>query len=730
MYAEVLIEYKVKSLDRTFTYIIPEHLRGILKPGMKVTVPFGLGDGTINGFVLNIKNETDLGNLKSIIAITDIELVLNEELLKLGHFLKDTYLCTLISAYQTMLPSSLKIKTIKSKYQKYETYITLKMPKSFVLSYIDNEARNDIQKNILRRLIEEDKVLKKEFSSSSVQTLLKKGIIEEVKELTYRIDKTLEKKNDEKVLTEEQNNAFNEIKKSFNKEETFLLHGVTGSGKTEIYMHLIKEVISSGKTAIMLVPEITLTAQIVDNFYSRFGSETAILHSALSNGEKYDEYLKILRGDAHIIVGTRSAIFAPVKNLGIIIIDEEHSDSYKQDNTPRYNAIDVAKWRSNYNKIPLVLGSATPTYESYARGLKGVYKLITLAHRVNDAKLPSIKVVDMAIESKKRNTIISSYLDEKIKDRLESQEQIILLLNRRGYGTLVNCDACGYTFKCPNCDITLTYHKSSNALRCHYCGYYINKPLKCPECKTGEIRDFGLGTEKLEKFISEKYPSARVIRMDADTTSRKGAHEKIIKDFKALKYDILLGTQMISKGLDFPNVTLVGVISADASLNIPDFRSGERTYALLNQVSGRAGRSGLDSEVVLQTYNPDNFTIKMLEMGSFLKNYQYEMSVRKMLKYPPYYYLVGVKVCSREYEAASKEATKVYNYLKNHISSESIILGPTTAGVFRINNIYRFQLVIKYRFDDKLMPTLKEIDEMYINHKTVYLEIDINPYYI
>ena len=730
MYAEVLIEYKVKSLDRTFTYIIPEHLRGILKPGMKVTVPFGLGDGTINGFVLNIKNETDLGNLKSIIAITDIELVLNEELLKLGHFLKDTYLCTLISAYQTMLPSSLKIKTIKSKYQKYETYITLKMPKSFVLSYIDNEARNDIQKNILRRLIEEDKVIKKEFSSSSVQTLLKKGIIEEVKELTYRIDKTLEKKNDEKVLTEEQNNAFNEIKKSFNKEETFLLHGVTGSGKTEIYMHLIKEVISSGKTAIMLVPEITLTAQIVDNFYSRFGSETAILHSALSNGEKYDEYLKILRGDAHIIVGTRSAIFAPVKNLGIIIIDEEHSDSYKQDNTPRYNAIDVAKWRSNYNKIPLVLGSATPTYESYARGLKGVYKLITLAHRVNDAKLPSIKVVDMTIESKKRNTIISSYLDEKIKDRLESQEQIILLLNRRGYGTLVNCDACGYTFKCPNCDITLTYHKSSNALRCHYCGYYINKPLKCPECKTGEIRDFGLGTEKLENFISEKYPSARVIRMDADTTSRKGAHEKIIKDFKALKYDILLGTQMISKGLDFPNVTLVGVISADASLNIPDFRSGERTYALLNQVSGRAGRSGLDSEVVLQTYNPDNFTIKMLEMGSFLKNYQYEMSVRKMLKYPPYYYLVGVKVCSREYEAASKEATKVYNYLKNHISSESIILGPTTAGVFRINNIYRFQLVIKYRFDDKLMPTLKEIDEMYINHKTVYLEIDINPYYI
>ncbi len=510
----------------------------------------------------------------------------------------------------------------------------------------------------------------------------------------------------------------------------FLLHGVTGSGKTEIYMHLIQEVVSSGKSAIMLVPEITLSMQIVDNFYKRFGSDVAILHSALSQGEKHDEYLKILRGDVHIVVGTRSAIFAPVKNLGIIIIDEEHSESYKQDNTPRYNAIDIAKWRIEYHNIPLVLGSATPTFESYARALKGVYTLLSLPKRVNDAKLPSIKVVDMAMEAKKRNMILSEYLKEKIIDRLDRKEQVILFLNRRGYGTLVSCMACGYAFKCPNCDITLTFHKSSNALRCHYCGYYLKKPEVCPECKSQEIRESGIGTEKLESELSKFFPSARLIRMDADTTSKKGSHDRIIKDFKNEKYDILFGTQMISKGLDFPKVSLVGIISADTTLNIPDFRSGERSFALFSQVAGRAGRSGLESEVIIQTFNPDNFTIKMLEMGSFLKNYQYEMSIRKKLKYPPYYYLVGVKICSSIYEDASIEATKVSKFLKEKLDRESIVLGPTTAGIFKIKNIYRFQIVIKYRYDDKLKNALKDIDEQYINHKTVYLELDMNPYYI
>lgn len=728
MYAEVLIEYKVKSLDRSFTYIVPEHLKDIIKVGMKVSVPFGQGDSLINGFVTKIKYDNNLGNLKSIVAVTDNELVLNEELMELGKFVRDETLCTLISAYQTMLPSSLKIKTIKSDYNKYNVYLKLKMPKDFVKTYIE-EARGKNQIEILKALLESDRVLKKNFNSASAKTLIQKGIVEEEKEATYRIDKEDAKDSSNVVLTEDQRHVFEEITSS-KGATTYLIHGVTGSGKTEVYMHLIEHVRKEGKCAIMLVPEITLSMQIVNNFYRRFGSDVAILHSALSAGEKYDEYLKILRGDAHIVVGTRSAIFAPIKNLGIIIIDEEQSESYKQDNTPRYNAIDVAKWRSEYNKVPLVLGSATPTYETYARALKGVYKLLSLPKRVNDAKLPAVTVVDMAQEAKKRNMVISTHLKEVLEDRLTKGEQSILLLNRRGFGTLVMCSSCGYTFKCPNCDITLTYHKSSNALRCHYCGYYIRKPDICPDCKSEAINDSGMGTERLESELGKMFPRARIVRMDADTTSKKGSHEKIIADFKDEKYDILLGTQMISKGLDFPKVTCVGVVSADASLNIPDFRSGERTFALLSQVAGRAGRSGLESEVVIQTYNPDNFTIKMVEMGSFLKNYQYEMAVRKKLKYPPYYYLVGIKVCSRVYEDASVEATKVYNHLKSNLDDETIILGPSTAGVFRINNVYRFQLVIKYRFDEKLKSTLREMDEMYIDHKTVYIELDMNPYYI
>ncbi len=729
MYAEVLIEYKVKSLDRSFTYIVPEHLKNIIKVGMKVSVPFGAGSNLLNGFVTNIKYDANLGNLKSIVDITDTELVLNEELMELGKFIRDETLCTLISAYQTMLPSALKIKTIKSDYNKYETYIKLAVPREFVREYLE-EVRGKNQAEILRAFLENDKLLKKDFNAASVKSLVQKGILSEEKVAVYRIDKEEEKEECQIKLTDDQRRAYKEIVSHEAEANTYLIHGVTGSGKTEVYMHLIEHVRANGKCAVMLVPEITLSMQIVNNFYRRFGSDVAILHSALSQGEKYDEYLKILRGDAHIVVGTRSAIFAPVANLGIIIIDEEQSESYKQDNTPRYNAIDVAKWRSNYHGIPLVLGSATPTYETYARALKGVYKLLSLPKRVNDAALPTVTIVDMSLEAKKRNMVVSSYLQKILRDRLDKKEQSILLLNRRGFGTLVMCTACGHTFKCPNCDITLTYHKSSNALRCHYCGYFIKKPECCPECKSEDISDSGLGTEKLEGILANMYPDARIVRMDADTTSRKGSHEKIIADFKNEEYDILLGTQMISKGLDFPKVTCVGVISADASLNIPDFRSGERTYALLSQVAGRAGRSGLASEVVIQTYNPDNFTIKMIEMGTFLKNYQYEMAVRKKLKYPPYYYLVGIKVCSRVYEDASLEATKVYNHLKNNLDHESIILGPSTAGVFRINNIYRFQLVIKYKHDDKLHSALRSMDEMYIDHKTVYVEIDMNPYYI
>ena len=520
-------------------------------------------------------------------------------------------------------------------------------------------------------------------------------------------------------------NVVNSIE--LNKTNTYLLYGVTGSGKTIVYIDLIKKVISSGKCAIMLVPEISLTTQMVNRLYNSFGDDVAILHSGLSEGEKYDEYTKISNGEVHVVVGTRSAIFAPLSNIGLIIIDEEHSSTYKQENNPRYNSVDIAKKRSEYNNCPLILGSATPSLESFARAKKGVYKLLSLPNRVGNYNLPSVSIVDMSVEMKKRNMLFSDELKEDILSTLEKREQVMLLLNRRGFSTIVSCQSCGFTYKCPHCEITLTYHKSSNNLRCHYCGYTKFNSDICPECHEDAIRSFGTGTEKIESEIKKLFPSARVLRMDADTTTKKGSHEKYINMISNHEVDIIIGTQMISKGLDFPKISLVGVINADESLNIPDFRSNEKTFSLLNQVSGRAGRSGIDSKVVIQTFNPDNIIFDLVKNNNYIGLFNHEMNIRKKLNYPPYYYIVGIKVCSKDYELASKNATKIANYLKSNIDSSSILLGPSTASMFRLNNIYRFQITIKYKFDNKLFNSIKFIDNMFINEKNVYIEIDNNP---
>ncbi|MDE5888837.1 MAG: primosomal protein N', partial [Bacilli bacterium] len=560
-------------------------------------------------------------------------------------------------------------------------------------------------------MLREAKVLKNTYSTAVLNQLFESNLIVEEKEQIYRLNNH-KIENNSICFTRDQQNALDKI--DINSEDTYLIHGVTGSGKTEVYIELIKRVVSSGKKAIMLVPEISLTAQIVNKFYDHFGDDVAIFHSGLSVGEKYDEYLKILRDEVHIVVGTRSAIFTPLTKLGIIIIDEEHSETFKQDSNPRYHALDMAEFRKKYNHIPVILGSATPSLESMARALKGVYKYIPMPNRVGTSVLPSVEIVDMAEEMKKRNTIFSSTLKSKILDRLAKKEQTILLLNRRGYSTVISCKSCGYTYKCPYCDIALTYHKSSNNLRCHYCGYTVYKGDECPDCHEKALTDYGLGTEKLEIEIKKMFPSARVIRMDADTTRNKGAHEDIINKFKNHEYDILLGTQMISKGLNFPLVTLVGVINADGTLNIPDFRSGERTFALLSQVAGRAGRSELKGEVILQTFNPENFTLKCVQEQDYMKFYNYEMNNRHKLDYPPYYYLTSIKIASKDYDLASKEIIKVKNYLTKNLSNDTIILGPTTASMFKMNNVYRFQIILKYKKDPKLFSSLKELDEIYM----------------
>lgn len=719
MYAEVLIQYGAKVLDKTFTYHIPSNMNVVV--GNKVKVEFAKKQ--IYGIVINIKNNTDLENVNEIIEVINPKIHLTNELIELGKYLSKECFCTLIKSYQTMFPTSLKVKNINSNYNKYDEYLELNTSKEKVLEYIDKNKRSKAKIEILKRLLNGETINKSDIKSA-YKGLIDEEIIKIKKVRKFRINTNINTKK-EYVLTPEQNNIIDNVDLLSNK--VHLLYGVTGSGKTVIYIDLIKKVLKMNKGAIMLVPEISLTTQMVNRLYNSFGSDIAILHSGLSDGEKYDEYTKINDGLVHVVVGTRSAIFAPLNNIGLIIIDEEHSTTYKQETSPRYNAIDIAKWRCNFNNAPLILGSATPSLESYARGKKDVYKLLTLDKRVGNISLPTVKLVDMREEMKKRNMLFSDELKINIINTLNKHEQVMILLNRRGYSTFVSCQSCGYTYKCPHCEITLTYHKNSNNLRCHYCGYTKIFNSICPNCKEDAIRSFGSGTEKIELELKKLYPTARILRMDRDTTIRKGSHEKYIKMIENEEVDIIVGTQMISKGLDFPLISLVGIINADETLNIPDFRSNERTFSLLNQVSGRAGRSGIESNVIIQTFNPDNKLFEFIKNNDYKSFYKYEMNIRKKLKYPPYYYLISLKICSKNYEEASKNAIKISTYLTNHISNTSIVLGPSTATMFKLNDIYRFQILIKYRFDDKLHDALNFIDNLYITNKEVYIEIDNNP---
>ena len=723
MYAEVLVQYGSKSLDRVFTYKIPDSLVDRIKVGMKVSIPFG--NQSINGFVLNIVDTTSLDNLKEIKNIISENYYLNDELMELGKYIKSKTLCSLITAYQTMMPSSLKVNKSKEDYSKYDVYIKLIDDEDKINDYIATHLRAHAQIDIINNL-KGKTILKSEFNTSTVKKLIEEGIVLEEKQKKYRINPT-DKKHNGVILNDEQQAASEEIKKHLNEYITYLLYGVTGSGKTEVYMDLCDEVIKNGKNVIMLLPEITLTRQMIQRFYDRFGRDVAIIHSSLSDGEKYDETLKIINNEVHVVVGTRSAIFSQVKNLGLIIIDEEHSQTYKQDTNPRYHALDIAKWRCERNKCPLILGSATPSLESYARAEKGVYKLLTLTKRNGNATLPKISIIDMRDEYRKGNNIISTDLGIKIDNALRNKEQVMLFINRRGYSTVVNCSSCGYTYKCPHCDITLTYHKTTNKLQCHYCGYTTFKTDTCPECHEKAIMSYGLGTEQVEDFIKEQFPSARVVRMDLDTTSRKGSTESIIKQIENHEVDIIIGTQMISKGLDFPNVTLVGVINADDSLNIPDFRSGENTFSLISQVSGRAGRSEKSGEVIIQTYNKDTDTLKYILNNDYIGNYRNEMKIRKILKYPPYYFITSVKVKSKNYEKLKNEVNKIASFIRTHIDSNSICLGPTTCPIFKVNNVFRFQIIIKYKRDSRLENTLRYLDEEYALNKDISLEIDVDP---
>lgn len=725
MYVKVIIEIGVKAVDKEYVYKVPTAFLDKIKVGVRVKVNFGTQ--LLEGFITEIINNYE-GNIlvRDILEVVDDTPILNEEMFELADYLVNKTLCSKISAFQVMLPKALKAKNKTNMHKKFNKYIVLNSDINQVNDYIASCKYNS-QKEILNKLLNEKKVLITSLSSG-IKTLEKKGLIKIIEEEVYRYN--IIKDNDFKKvsLNSDQERVVEKIISNLNISKTFLLYGITGSGKTEVYLEVIDNVLKEGKNAIMLVPEISLTPQIVQRFVNRFGNNIAILHSGLSDSEKYDEYRKIKEGLVKIVIGARSAIFAPFDNIGAIIIDEEHTPTYKQDETsPRYDAKDVAIWRSKYHKCPLILGSATPSLESFARAGNHVFELLTLTRRPAGSVLPEVHIVDMKEEVKRGNFVFSKLMTDKINEKLGKNEQIILLLNRRGYSSMITCSDCGYVEKCPKCDISLTYHKTSNTLRCHYCGFYKKKTDKCSSCGSSNIKDYGMGTQKLEEELKQKFPSANIIRMDMDTTSKKGAHEQIIKDFGKHKYDILVGTQMIAKGLDFPNVSLVGVLNADMSLTIPDFRSAERTFQLLSQVSGRAGRGDIQGEVIIQTYNNNHYSIVFAKNHDYLSFYKEEMKIRKSLSYPPYYYITLVNISCKDYELGFAHADKIGKYLRDNLEKTTIILGPTMANMFKINNVFHYQCIIKYQRDNKLSKVLKEIDDIYKIESKVNVSINVDP---
>jgi len=797
MIASVIVDVPAKQTDRPFDYRIPEHLEGVITPGMRVVVPFG--PRKIQGFVISIQPSSEFEKLRDIIAPMDIVPVLNNELLQLGDWLSEETLCYRISAYQVMLPAALKAKyekkirvtidvnllppVLQRVFEKtqmvpfdtiekdawrvlqkeianghvefiYEVKERVnKKKRRYVMPHVNEKELSDslkllsIQATKQREIIEfflansapvplQNLINLLNTSSSAIKGLVNKGILREEEVEVYRdpYENRVFERTEALPLTSEQKRAISPVLQTIeeNLHQVFLLYGVTGSGKTEVYLQSIQRVLEKGKEAIVLVPEISLTPQMVKRFKGRFGDEVAVMHSGLSNGEKYDEWRKIQRKEVKVVVGARSAIFAPFENLGIIIIDEEHETSYKQEENPRYHARDVAIQRAKKYGCPVVLGSATPALESFARAKKGVYELLNLPSRMNSGPMPHVEVVDMREELREGNrSMFSRALMEKLKDRLDKQEQTVLFLNKRGHSSFVMCRDCGYVVNCPDCDISLTYHKFSERMKCHYCGYESHVPTQCPECQSEYIRYFGTGTQKIEEELGKVLPEARVIRMDVDTTSKKGAHEKLLTDFGEGKADILLGTQMIAKGLDFPKITLVGVLSADTMLHIPDFRSSEKTFQLLTQVSGRAGRHELSGEVIVQTYTPEHYSIQFASQQDYDLYYEREMQIRKLHHYPPFYYISLITVSHENLMKVVSVTEKITGYIRNSLSPEAIVLGPVASPIPRIKNRYRYQCLIKYKREPQLGRAIKTVLDQYQHESAttgLTISTDVNPY--
>ena len=814
-YGQVLIDNYASQLDRLFTYIIDENFIDIAKEGMRVVVPFGKGNKPIKGLLIAIDDQFNHDyELKNILDVLDDKPIISKELLDLGYWMKEEYLCTYLEALQPILPPgdykqvNTFVELIDEDYnsihheekqiidylKQKDAVLLMDLKKDLKLPYINQylnrledlaiiettidivttvkkkkerwvrlnpngQDMDEIYHRIGKRASKQIAIAKhlydngdmvlnqliKELKTtlSTVKALEEKDIVQFYHKELYRDPiKKLIPKYHKHILNQEQSKVFHRILSSVNgekKDNKFMVHGVTGSGKTEIYLQLVEEMLKRGKDSIVLVPEISLTPQTIDRFVGRFGDNVAILHSRLSQGERFDQWRSIKKGRVKIVVGARSAVFAPFKDLGLIIIDEEHESTYKSSQNPKYNTIEVAGKRADVEGAYLLLGTATPSLETYYKSLKKDITLLELKDRANKQIMPNIKLIDMREELKNGNkSMFSLELQNQIQKSLDDQKQIILFLNRRGFSTFVSCRECGYVVKCQQCEISMTYYKNVNKMRCNYCGVTENVPHTCPVCNSRYIKYFGIGTEKVEELVQEMFPQANIVRMDGDTTIKKGSYDRILSDMKNKKIDILIGTQMISKGLDFENVVLVGIIAADTTLNLPDYKSPEKTFQLVTQVAGRAGRGDTEGNVVLQTYNPQHYSIIHATKQDYEGFYNTEIKLREEFLYPPFIHLINILIYGENQQKVGKLSKEIYNIIGKEIYNiyqsayRDYIIGPYPAPLEKIKKNYRYQIILKV--EDVYKEELKELiyrvcikNENNLKFDDIKISIDINP---
>lgn len=740
IFADIIIDISHEALDKVFQYRVPFSLRDKVVPGSRVCVPFGVGNREREGYVIALQNSAsyDVDKIKEIIRVVEGSLTVESQLIQVAAFLKKRYGSSMLQALKTVMPVKTKVRhqqavTISLKIEKKEAQTLLSV---WEQKHYTAKARFMKKLLTVEKMTKEEAVKECRFPLKELKKLEADGVICMQTKITYRNPfSKFEKKVTNIVLNEEQQAAVDMFCTDFQegRRKTYVLFGVTGSGKTEVYLRMIEEVLAKQQQVIVLIPEISLTYQTVRRFYERLGDRIAVLHSRMSAGERSDACERIAAGEADVVIGARSALFAPTKKLGLIIIDEEHDGAYKSDSMPKYHARETAIFRAGLAKASVVLGSATPSVESFYRAQQGEYTLLVLKKRAGNAALPLVQVADLREEFRRGNrSVFSETLKEKMRNRLAKGEQMMLFLNRRGFAGFVSCRSCGTVMKCPHCDVSMTYHRKGQ-LRCHYCGYETAFIRQCPVCKSPHVAAFGLGTEKVEAALYQEFPGIRVLRMDMDTTRRKNSHEEMLRTFAEGKADVLLGTQMIVKGHDYANVTLVGILAADLSLFAQDFRSGERTFQLLCQAAGRAGRGDKPGEVVIQTYSPEHYAITTAVRHSYEEFYQQEIAYRKLMAYPPCSHLLVILVQCGDESSAVLASVRIQKMIEKSQEKEQEpvqLLNPGQAAIAKLRDMYRQVLFIKHKDVERLEQLKSRLEPVLEKHPLfagVQIQFDFDP---